>query len=369
MHNIILKNKTLIKLYKSFIKVFKFLNKHLYILSFISIIAKFRKSNAYKAISWLIKIVIGINILIVGGLFLNITDFQTPIDMIYNLYYDILGPYIEYIKSKINILLEFFNNIEDNLITQYKTNNNISAGEAATATQEILTEVDIIEAEDLDLPSPNFKNIVFYAGCIFFAYFIFYIPSNISPTELGEYNFINQSLIETKIVIKDLIFGSSPRGGSGATGKAIATADVELTTINSPCEASVQSVDSHSPSPFQTPLPRTPSSIPGSDVAEIVINDARTTNPSNIASGSNGISNNFSPSVLVNHSVQTNQTNNLIIKRFKSIAIQTDTDLTNAELNNLAFLNKLNKVANHKPELRNILNSIHLLQDDNPFFK
>ena len=82
-------------------KIFKFLNKHLYILSIISFIAKARKSVYYKTISFILKIILAINLVITSGLFFSVVDLYTPLNTIYSFYNDFLGPYIEIFKNSL----------------------------------------------------------------------------------------------------------------------------------------------------------------------------------------------------------------------------------------------------------------------------
>jgi hypothetical protein len=104
MINIILKNKTLIKLYKYSVTTFKFMNKHLYLLSIISFISRSRKSVYYKIVTLIIKIVLIINLIITSGLFFTVVDLYTPFNTIESFYSDLLGPYIEILKLKYNDL-------------------------------------------------------------------------------------------------------------------------------------------------------------------------------------------------------------------------------------------------------------------------
>jgi hypothetical protein len=111
MINIVLKNKRLIKIYKYSLSIFKFLNKHLYILAIISFISKSRKSIYYKIISWSIKLIILINILVGTGFIIYFTDFVNPFDKTFSFYYDILKPYIDFIKRLWHDIINI--NIED----------------------------------------------------------------------------------------------------------------------------------------------------------------------------------------------------------------------------------------------------------------
>ena len=62
MLNIIITNQVLIKICKYLVKLFKFLNKYLFILSLISLLnkiyAKFKENKFYYAINWTIKIIL-----------------------------------------------------------------------------------------------------------------------------------------------------------------------------------------------------------------------------------------------------------------------------------------------------------------------
>lgn len=71
---------------------------------------------------------------------------------------------------------------------------------------------------------------------IFFAYFLFYLPNaSINPQDLTQYNWLNQSLIEFKITVKDLIINllSNPTNpGTPPTAPASLPSTVILDTIS-----------------------------------------------------------------------------------------------------------------------------------------
>ena len=51
-----------------------------------------------------------------------------------------------------------------------------------------------------------YKHIAIFSSTIFFVYFLFILPdTSINPEELVQYNWINKSLIEVKITIKDYL--------------------------------------------------------------------------------------------------------------------------------------------------------------------
>src|ERR1700728_2936245 len=114
MVNIILKNKSLIKIYKMSVKLFKFLNKHFYILPILSFISKIRSNNFYKSISWIVKIIILVNIILGTGF---IVYFWNPSEGV-SIYYQLLQTYIDLITNFFKGLwIDFSNiNIEDSFI-------------------------------------------------------------------------------------------------------------------------------------------------------------------------------------------------------------------------------------------------------------
>jgi hypothetical protein len=341
MLNIVLKNKTLIKVYKYSIKLFKFLNRHLYILSLFSMISKFRKTNTYKVINWIIKIIVTVNVILASGLFLSLTDLQTPFDIVYNLYMDILRPYIDLIKSKFNKLLSIINSVDDTpfdmqpndfISKQYKVNpplaeNMINQG--ATIDTSLDNDIDI---------SFNFADLAFYAGIGFFAYFFLYLPglNNVSPTELAQYNYLNQGLIEIKMMAKDaiinLLFGNSGGGGQPPVNPPVNPTDLpaaDSSGISLTDARTVSPVDSHSPSPFNSPTPRTPRDL--ARLGDIVINS-----PDSNLSPNSELNHYFVPIATQEVSIQTDLTHvNIVkpvLKNTVDVGVQTINNSVNASV-------------------------------------
>lgn len=224
MLNIVLKNKTLIKVYKYSVKLFKFLNRHLYILSIISLISKFRKTNTYKLVNWIIKIILALNIIFISGLFVTLVDFETPFDTVYNLYMDLLNPYIEIIKAKFNLLLKIINSVDEMSdkpfdMQPYELLNKQYRSNPLPPIDNIINNnsLDTVSATQDDI-SFNYADLAFYAGIGFFAYFFLYLPglNDVPATELSQYNYLNQALIEIKMGAKDvilnLLFGNNGGG-------------------------------------------------------------------------------------------------------------------------------------------------------------
>jgi hypothetical protein len=278
MLNIVLKNKTLIKVYKYSVKTIKFLNRHLYLFSILSMISKFRKTNTYKVVNWIIKVIISLNIIFVSGLFVTLIDFETPFDTVYNLYMDLLSPYIEIIKAKANLLLKIVNSVDEVTdqpydMQPYELLNKQYRSKPLPPIDNI-NYLDTVADVDTDV-SFNAKDLAFFASVAFFAYFFLYLPglNHVPATELAQYSYLNQGLIEIKMAAKDaiinLLFGngggnppSNPINPSDLPGGS----DISLTdgrTISSGSDITVTQgvispVDSNSPSPFNSPMPRTP---------------------------------------------------------------------------------------------------------------
>lgn len=256
MLNIIIKNKKLIKLYKYSIGIFKFLNKHLYILSFISLIAKFRKSFYYKMLTYLIKAIVAINLIITSGLFFTLTDFSTPLIQIWNIYDEILGPYIEILKQKIKSLYNLLINLDDNLITKY---NNVSVPEVTKVVGEnsdlIKKDFNVeFEEEEIKALKDAAKIVALYitiVGSLY--YFIFVLPGSV-PNNPEDWNFLNLILIDFKVGLKDLILYYFGNGGNPGTGGGDPSNVENIISAYEKGKGKASSIDSHSPSPFQTPV-------------------------------------------------------------------------------------------------------------------
>jgi hypothetical protein len=213
MINIILKNKTLIKIYKHSVKIFKFLNKHLYLLSILSFLSKARNSVYYKVISYILKLIIVINLVVTSGVFYAALDVQTPLLAVYDFYDKILSPYIDLLINKINNVSNI--NLEDSYVKSFRNNKELISSDLTNSTVDN-TEPGFLERN---------KNYIAIAGAVFLLYFIFIIPgSTVDVKDLENYNLINKSLIHVKLAIKNLwnsYFGSNGNGGgSSADGTA-----------------------------------------------------------------------------------------------------------------------------------------------------
>lgn len=261
MLTIILKNKNIIKIYKYLVITFKFLNKYLYLLSFLSLINtiynKYRTNKFYKPIKLILKIILMLNLIVCTGIILYLTDFGTPINTTFSLYSDLLQPFSELLKPYIDFLKNLWNDlinfsVEDSIVSQIKDSNDIQnqikvgiKEGVKEALNEILTEVNLqseanvqpVQSETILESQPNYllKDLALYSSLIFFGYFLFVLPGpSISPEVLTEYNFINQSLIELKITVKDLIINyfSNPGAPPAPTNPSVGDSPISPTSLN-----------------------------------------------------------------------------------------------------------------------------------------
>jgi len=204
-------NKTLISLIKTSKLLFKYLNQYLFILSFLSFLTSFysiiKQNKLYKLLITILKILIIINIIVGTGFIIYFTDNFSPFSL--SFYYDILNTYLDFLKNLYNTLINY--RIEDLIIEKVKSpdlelKNEIKLGVKQgikEAFDEILTEVTEKNNQD---NTYLLKYLALTGSVIFFGYILFILPgSSISPEELTQFNWINQSLIEFKLSVKDLI--------------------------------------------------------------------------------------------------------------------------------------------------------------------
>jgi hypothetical protein len=233
MINIILKNKNLIKLYKYGKIIFKFLNKHFYLLSIISYIARLRNSMYYKVISWVLKLVLIINLCITSGLMFSVLDLTTPLNVVYEFYNNLLSPYIDMITSK----YEEISNLNPKIETEY-------SNKFKVVNKEIINNDPTVEINETNRYN-YIRWLLFGAAVGIFLYVTFIVPGpSIDPGEINNYNAINRFFINSKIYIKDLfnavnvIHNAGPvidtvnTGGQGPEGAIIFDADIPLSPVS-----------------------------------------------------------------------------------------------------------------------------------------
>lgn len=222
MINIILKNKRLIKLYRGFVILFKFLNKHLYLLSIITLIKRSRSTALYKAISLIIKMVVLINLIISSGLFFSFLDLQTPLMNVYSFYDEIIKPFYDYLIEKFNDLIGRFNELKDldSKDSEPKIDNYYYNSKGK------FDDVPMLETKSSKWTF-SLKDYISFFAFAFLLYFLFGVPGpSIDPTLVSDYNFINKSLIGVKKLLVDVINyfiggnGSSGSGGNTTLNKS-----------------------------------------------------------------------------------------------------------------------------------------------------
>lgn len=238
----LLQNKTLIKIIKYLVNLFKFINKHLFILSIFSILnsiyAKFRENKFYKTINLSIKFIFIITLIVSTGFILYFTDFTNPINTTFSIYLDLINPYIDFIKTLWYDLKILYHNllnisVEDSIASTIKESTDIKnqlkdgikegvKEGFKEAVDELINEINMENKDKSDL----LKQSALFTSLLFLGYFLFILPgSSISPEALTEYNWFNQSLIEFKISVKDLIlyYFSKPGnpGNSGTPGNSV----------------------------------------------------------------------------------------------------------------------------------------------------
>jgi hypothetical protein len=177
---------------------------------------KVKDTRFYKVINWSIKIVLIINLIVGTGYILYFTDYVFTFDSLSTFYSNLIKPYIDFLKTLWNDLINI--NIEDSLINKMKDSNidlkqeikvGIKEG-VKEALNEILDELHKNEIQSEVVNSEGnshlLKQLALFSSVVFFGYFLFVLPGpSIDSEVLTQYNWFNQSLIEFKITVKDII--------------------------------------------------------------------------------------------------------------------------------------------------------------------
>jgi hypothetical protein len=156
--------------------------------------------------------------------------------MTYSIYYDLLEPYIEIIKNLWNKIINNFNFLKDShkdidsvindSISQVKNEVKLGIKEGIKeALDETLTEIEM--SEDL---FKLIKQIALISSGMFFIYFIFILPG--STDTLNQYNWFNQSLIELKIAIKDLLINPVTPSNPGSPNNPTINLDIPKSMVD-----------------------------------------------------------------------------------------------------------------------------------------
>lgn len=358
MHNIILKNKTLIKAYKTGKTIFKWLNRHFYIVSIISLFARWRKSNVYYIIKYLMKIVLVINIVITSGIFFSVADLITPFYIIESFYKDLFGPYLELIYNYIKELYESIINIGDK--TEKKFIKNYLTKDSIVNSEVIEPVVESTEETKYSIT----RTILVGASVALILYFFFVLPPA-PPTGgesnyLKEFNIFNKTLLEVKIYFRDLFKNID------------LLSNHERDLSNTIAKGKGPDYDPYSPA-------NTPDQItPKASTSSVKLDDIRTSRTTldelkNIPTISTESNNNpltiYNPPSLVNKAVQTNINGFTVSKMVESINILNDVlDEENANTIRNFANDKVKTITDlpiNKNSTSNLLKSTQLLENKN----
>jgi hypothetical protein len=221
---------TLLNIFLFLKKMWEFINKHFYVVLILTTITKYTNTKFYQSFVWIIKVFVLANIIFGVGYIIYFSVAEHSFILGIQFYQDLIT---NYFNSLFDTLNNFWNDLihidlEDKVINhssnnkdaiaQIKQELNVSIKQGIRegineAVNEALDRLEDIEAES---KSNMYKNIAFVGGILFLGYFCFVIPNDASPEVLSQFNWFNQSLIEVKSNILDLIFGNNRGGGGNA---------------------------------------------------------------------------------------------------------------------------------------------------------
>jgi hypothetical protein len=171
---------TMLKLAHNLNKIFNVLNKYLYLLPILSLLSSIKNNKYFNILNNLIKLLIIINIVLGISVILYFTDFNTPLNNTYSIYYDLLEPYIELIKNIWTKLINYFNTwlgntetsstIKTELESILKESTSNIKNEVRSGMKEAIDEaLSQYDDDNSDL----LKQTALITSTIFFIYFIF----------------------------------------------------------------------------------------------------------------------------------------------------------------------------------------------------
>ena len=200
----------MLKLMHKLNNIFTILNKYFYILPILSVLSNIRKTKIFVTINNFIKLIILINIILGVSLILYFTDFSSSLNTTYSIYADLLEPYIELIKHSLNKLIQFYNNLfnlkgSDSLQNELKSVLTESTSQMKSELKsEMIDVLDQMREDDIQAFDNLLKQLGLISAAGFLFYFIFILPSD-AAVDLTQYNWLNQTLINIKLTIIDLI--------------------------------------------------------------------------------------------------------------------------------------------------------------------
>lgn len=239
-YNKTMNRSQMMKLMYKLNNIFTFVNKFIYILPLFSLlgnISSIRKNKLFTTMKNLIKYLLIIQVIIGGFVILYFTDFTTPLNTTYSLYYDLLEPYIEIIKLLWNKVTNYFHNlINASELTPNKELEAIKSELSSQLKNEVKSGMKEAISEALDaMPDESntklYKSLALFGSGFFFLYFFCVLPgTTLNPEVLNEYHWINQGLIEIKVNILNFISSINKPGNPGSSSPS---ATGLLETVNS----------------------------------------------------------------------------------------------------------------------------------------
>jgi len=283
---------TLFKLMHKFNKYIIFINKHFYIISFSAwIFNQFSLLKNNKLIFTfikLIKILLIVAIVLSVGIIAYFTDFTTPLYNTFSIYNDLIEPYIEIIKHLYTKVIDYFNNIisltqqtkgldKDTILNQLNIENEIKSGIKSGIKEALEEVIDDLEAESNKIKSDYLiKQIIIASSVLFTVYLFLYLPgSDITTTDINQYNSFNQLLINLKLSIIDIFSKPTPPTSPGSGTNNIANISPVINSITPPQVSPIPSPTT-SESLFRTITPNTPNISNVQTLSEYVENSAVT---------------------------------------------------------------------------------------------
>ena len=283
---------TLFKLMHKFNKYIIFINKHFYIISFSAwIFNQFSLLKNNKLIFTfikLIKILLIVAIVLSVGIIAYFTDFTTPLYNTFSIYNDLIEPYIEIIKHLYTKVIDYFNNIisltqqtkgldKDTILNQLNIENEIKSGIKSGIKEALEEVIDDLEAESNKIKSDYLiKQIIIASSVLFTVYLFLYLPgSDVTTTDINQYNSFNQLLINLKLSIIDIFSKPTPPTSPGSGTNNIANISPVINSITPPQVSPIPSPTT-SESLFRTITPNTPNISNVQTLSEYVENSAVT---------------------------------------------------------------------------------------------
>jgi CRISPR/Cas system CSM-associated protein Csm2 small subunit len=224
-------------------RVFLFLNKHFYFVLIFTTILKYTNNKIYKSIAWLVKVLIIANIIFGVGYVIYFSISEQSIVNGVSTYGDLIKIYINNLINLWNDLINI--DVEDNFIKNAISNNDeiikmkndlsisIKSG-VKEALKEVVDEaLDKIREDEIHNYNISIiKNVCFVSGILFIGYFTFILPgSNITPDELTQFNWFNQSMIEFKLQI--INYFSNPTNPGNTDGSTATDGLNQISPSNS----------------------------------------------------------------------------------------------------------------------------------------